>query len=104
MEWCRSVQDRSRAVCNIFTRHYGAPCRAIANGYRILRLPTALHVILSTPSFRGYSIHRVPPPSGGMSTLPMSSTPHLGDTSILSTQTYQGGRIVYVMCNPTALV
>eukprot|EP00957_Ditylum_brightwellii_P104363 7948359-Ditylum_brightwellii.AAC.1 len=30
MERCRSVQDWSRAVCNIFTHRYRAPCRAIA--------------------------------------------------------------------------
>eukprot|EP00957_Ditylum_brightwellii_P144835 11031572-Ditylum_brightwellii.AAC.1 len=44
------------------------------------------------PPFRGYkyTFYVKYPPFGGM--------------SILSTQPYQGGRIVYVMCNPTALV
>ena len=36
------------------------PCSAIANSYRILRLPTALHAVLSTPLKEGL-IHRVPP-------------------------------------------
>eukprot|EP00957_Ditylum_brightwellii_P045681 3466310-Ditylum_brightwellii.AAC.1 len=30
MEWRRLVQDQSQAVCDIFTRRYGAPCRAFA--------------------------------------------------------------------------
>eukprot|EP00957_Ditylum_brightwellii_P156235 11891635-Ditylum_brightwellii.AAC.1 len=40
----------------------------------------------------------------GMSILSTRSTPPSGGASILSTQPYQGRMIVYVMCNPTALV
>eukprot|EP00957_Ditylum_brightwellii_P077222 5868327-Ditylum_brightwellii.AAC.1 len=53
MEWYSSVQDRSRSACNIFVHRYGAPCCANAIGYRILRFPTALRAVLSTPLWGG---------------------------------------------------
>eukprot|EP00957_Ditylum_brightwellii_P102296 7798213-Ditylum_brightwellii.AAC.1 len=54
MERCRSVQEWPQAMCNIFTWRYWVPCCAIANGYCILCLPTALCAVLSTPPSEGY--------------------------------------------------
>eukprot|EP00957_Ditylum_brightwellii_P044551 3378576-Ditylum_brightwellii.AAC.1 len=68
MKRCRSVQDQSRAVCEIFTCRYRAPCRAIA-----MRL---LH-----PTSPYSTSHCIEPPEGGFNT---SSTPPSGDTSTLS--------------------
>eukprot|EP00957_Ditylum_brightwellii_P077208 5866884-Ditylum_brightwellii.AAC.1 len=48
-------------MCNIFTRRYGAPCCTIANGYRILRFPTALRAVLSTPPSEGTQYIEYPP-------------------------------------------
>eukprot|EP00957_Ditylum_brightwellii_P206917 15350564-Ditylum_brightwellii.AAC.1 len=57
MKRCRSVQVRSRAMCNIiFTRCYGAPCRAIAK-----RLP---HPTSPYSALRCFE----PPPNGGFNT------------------------------------
>eukprot|EP00957_Ditylum_brightwellii_P015166 1143002-Ditylum_brightwellii.AAC.1 len=62
MKRCRSVQDRSRAVCNIFTCRYRAPCRAIA-------------MRLSHPTSPYSALRCIEPPLGGFNT---SSTPPLG--------------------------
>eukprot|EP00957_Ditylum_brightwellii_P013663 1029786-Ditylum_brightwellii.AAC.1 len=59
---CRTVQEQFLAKCDIFIRHYGAPCGAITTGYCILCLPTALCNdrgilnTLSTPPSEGTSI------------------------------------------------
>ena len=61
---CRAVGKRSRVACNIFTRRYGAPCRANARGYQFLRFSTALRAVLSTPPSGGTQYYRVPPLRG----------------------------------------
>ena len=116
MERCRSVQNRSLSLCDIFTCHYRAPCRTIAmkpphptspySTSRCIKPPEGGIQYIVYPPFGGYeyTFYIKYPPSGGTSILSTLCTSPLGGTSILSTQPYQGGRIVYVMCNPTALV
>eukprot|EP00957_Ditylum_brightwellii_P154414 11750264-Ditylum_brightwellii.AAC.1 len=44
---------------------YRVPCRAFANGYRILSHPTALQAVLSTPPLGGVLNTSSSPTSGG---------------------------------------